>query len=300
MRHRLLAVASVAALVASLGATAGTEQAPDSPSFDAASIKPNKSGDGKVALFFQPGGRFNAIGVTLKMLIGAAYATPAPLPDYQIVGGPDWMGSDRFDVVAKAAGDPQPGPQGPPPIMFEMLRRLLKERFHLEVHNESRELPVYSMVTSRTDKKLGAKVSPAAVDCAALRGARGSAPPAGPPPVPTGFDRPQCGIRIAPGTMLAGSVTMEQLASAFSRLPIVARPVFNRTEVTGNFDLELKWTPPQIPAAAPPGAPPLPPIDPDGPSFFTAVQEQLGLKLESIKGPVDVVVIDRADHPTED
>ena len=300
MRHRFVVITSVAAVVAVLSVDVGVQQTPDNPSFEAASIKPNKSGDGKVALFFQPGGRFNAIGVTLKMLIGAAYATPAPLPDYQLIGGPDWIGSDRFDVIAKAAGDPQPGPQGPPPVMFQMLRTLLKERFQLAVHNESRELPVYAMVTSRSDKKLGSQIGPSAVDCAALRGARGNAPPAGPPPAPVGFDRPQCGIRIAPGTMLAGSVTMEQLANAFSRLPVVGRPVFNRTEVTGNFDVELKWTPPQIPAAPPPGAPPLPPIDPDGPSFFTAVQEQLGLKLDSIKGPVDVVVIDRAEHPTED
>jgi uncharacterized protein (TIGR03435 family) len=300
MRRHLLATTVVAASVGLLGFA---QDAAD-PAFEAASVKPNKSGDGRIALFFQPGGRFTATGVTLKMLIGAAYGTPAPLPEYQLIGGPDWIGSDRFDIIAKAEGDPQPGPQGPPPIMFQMLRTLLTDRFKLAVHTESRELPIYALVMSRADGTTGPQLNPAAVDCAALRGARGNAPPPGPPPgPPAGFERPPCGIRIAPGTLLAGGVTMAQLANAFSRLPVVNRIVDNRTALTGAFDLDLRWTPPQMPTSPPsppPGAPPLPPIDPDGPSFFTAVQEQLGLKLESTKGPVDVVVIDRAEQPTED
>ena len=292
-------------MVASFG-VAGAPQDVDSPAFEAASVKPNKSDDPRTALFFQPGGRFMATGVTLKMLVGAAYGTPAPLPDYQLIGGPDWIGSDRFDIIAKAEGDPQPGPQGPPPIMFLMLRTLLADRFKLAVHTDSRELPIYALVLSRVDGRKGPQLNPAAVDCAALRGARGNAPPGAPPglpPPPASLERPQCGIRIAPGTMLAGGVTMAQIANAFSRLPVVNRIVDNRTALAGTFDFDLRWTPPQVstsPASPPPGAPPLPPIDPDGPSLFTAVQEQLGLKLESTKGPVDVVVIDRAEHPTED
>jgi uncharacterized protein (TIGR03435 family) len=279
----------------------GFAQDADNPSFEAASVKPNRSGDGRIALFFQPGGRFMATGVTLRMLVGAAYGTPAPLPDYQLIGGPDWIGSDRFDIIAKAEGDPQPGPQGPPPIMFLMLRTLLADRFKLAVHTESRELPIYALVMSRTDGRHGPQLNPAAVDCAALRGSRGNAPPAGPPPgPPAGFERPPCGIRMAPGTMLAGGVTMAQLANALSRLPVVNRIVDNRTALAGAFDLDLRWTPPQMPASPPPGAPPLPPIDPDGPSIFTAVQEQLGLKLESQRGPVEVLVIDSAERPTED
>src|SRR5437762_7763951 len=120
-------------MVASLAVNAGTQQAAENPSFEAASVKPNKSGDGRISLFFQPGGRFVATGVTLRMLVGAAYGTPQPLPDFRLVGGPNWIGSDRFDIIAKAEGDPQPGPQGPPPAMFAMLRTLLKERFQLAV-----------------------------------------------------------------------------------------------------------------------------------------------------------------------
>ena len=294
-------------MVASLAVNAGTQQAAENPSFEAASVKPNKSGDGRIALFFQPGGRFVATGVTLKMLIGAAYGTPAPLPDYQLIGGPDWIGSDRFDIIAKAEGDPQPGPQGPPPIMFVMLRTLLSDLFKLAGHTESRELPIYALVMAKADGKRGPQLNPATVDCAALRGARANAPPPG-PPAPGNFERPQCGIRIAPGTMLAGGVTMVQFANALSRLPVVNRTVDNRTALAGTFDFDLKWTPDQLrdfkPSAdLPPGTLPLVngvPYDPNGPSIFSAVQEQLGLKLESTKGPVDVVVIDRAEHPTGD
>src|SRR6476620_6585992 len=124
MRHRLAVTAGVAAMVASLAVNAGTQQPEDNPSFEVASVKPNKTGDGRIALFFQPGGRFQATGVTLRMLVAAAYGTPQPLADSLLIGGPNWIGSDRFDIIAKAEGDPQPGPQGPPPTMFLMLRTL--------------------------------------------------------------------------------------------------------------------------------------------------------------------------------
>ena len=102
-------------------------------------------------------------------------------------------------------------------------------------------------------------------------------------------------------------MTMAQLASALGRMPAVNRVVVDRTGLTGGFDLELTWTPdpqfqlgPGAGPAPPPGAPAFPPVDPNGPSLFAAVQEQLGLKLESTKGPVDIVVIDQAEPPTED
>src|SRR5665213_1452900 len=88
---------------------------------------------------FQPGGRFVATNVTLRMLIGAAYGTPQPLPDFQMTGGPKWLDTDRFDVTAKAAGDPAPGLQGPPPTMFLMLQSMLEERFKLHVHYEVKD-----------------------------------------------------------------------------------------------------------------------------------------------------------------
>src|SRR6476619_2180775 len=111
--------------------TPGAAAAADQPTFEAASVKANKAG-GPFMIAFQPGGRFRATNVTLKMLIGAAYGTPQPLPDFQLVGGPKWLETDRFDVIAKAPGDPPPGPQGPPPQMFLMIQSMLSERFHLK------------------------------------------------------------------------------------------------------------------------------------------------------------------------
>jgi uncharacterized protein (TIGR03435 family) len=265
------------------------------PAFEVASVKPNKSGDGRVAMLGQPGGRFNASNVTLQMLISTAYGTPQPLPNFQILEGPDWIRSDRFDIVAKAPADTPPGPNSQ---MSLMVRTLLKERFGLVVHNEMRELPVYALVMARADRRPGPQLKPAAVDCAALmaRG-RGTAPP----PTSQPGERPPCGVRLTGGNLAGGGSSMAQLAFAISRF--VSRPVLDKTELSGSFDFDLQWTPEQMPPAAPagpPGAPPLPQIDPNGPSIFTAVQEQLGLKLESTKGPVDVVVIDRAERPTED
>ena len=105
-----------------------------------------------------------------------------------------------------------------------------------------------------------------------------------------------CGIRIAPGNMSVGGSTLAQFANSLSMF--VGRIVVDHTGLTDNFDFNLTWTPDQMPQR-PPGAPEPPPIDPNGPSIFTAVQEQMGLKLDSQRGPVSVLVIDRVEHPTE-
>ena len=294
-----------------VGITAVAAQDSANPSFEVASVKPNKSGDGRVMMGFQPGGRYSATGITVRMLINQAYR----IQPFQLLGGPDWLGSDRFDIIAKAEGDIVPGPTGPLPLM---LRSLLADRFKLAVHTETREMPVYALVKARSDGRLGPQLTPSEVDCAAARG-RGGPPPSGNPggpgapgfrgtnpPAPPIFGdggRPPCGQFVGPANIAAGGVTMAQLANLLSGR--VQRIVVDRTGMTGNYDLELSWTPDQMPQGPPPGAlpqgvPSLPPIDPNGPSLFTAIQEQLGLKLESTRGPVDVVVIDRVERPTED
>jgi uncharacterized protein (TIGR03435 family) len=304
MRTRLVVAAWVSAVVVvsippqveGQGQVSGAVE----PVFEAASVKANKSGDNRIGIGFQPGGRFRASNVPLRELISAAYGTPQPLPAFQISGGPKWIESERFDIVAKAAGDPQPGPNGPPPEMFLMLRNLLAERFQLTVHRESKELPIYTLVMARSDGRLGAQLRPAATDCAALMNATRSRG-GGPPPAPAPGERMPCGMRMFPGNLTGGASTMAQLTNVLARF--VNRTVVDRTGLAGVFDIDLQWTPDQMPQGRgdpPPGAPPLPAIDPNGPSIFTAVQEQLGLKLESTKGPVDVLVIDRVEHPTED
>jgi uncharacterized protein (TIGR03435 family) len=177
------------------------------------------------------------------------------------------------------------------------MRNLLVERFGLKARSETREMPRYDLVLARSDGRLGAQLTKSTTDCQAIFAAarRGGGPPA--PPAPG--ERPQCGMRIGPGVLSGGAFPLSQLATALS--PMVQRVIIDRTGLTGLFDIELKWTPDQFPQGAPPpGAPALPPIDPNGPSIFTALQEQLGLKLEATRGPVDVLVIDSVSQPTPD
>lgn len=279
--------------LAAQATASGQAPAVPSPTFEVASVKPNKSGQPFVSLGIQPGGRFTATNVPLRLLIRNAYQ----IQDFQLVGAPDWVSTDRFDIIAKAEGDvPPSAPGGPPgPIQF-MLRALLAERFNLKMHPERRELPIYAMVLARSDGKLGPQLRPTAVDCAAVQAARRGGPP--PTPQQPG-ERLPCGIRIGPGQLTVGSMPMSQLATLLS--PSVQRVVVDRTGLSGNFDFDLTWTPDQIPQGPPPaGAPQLPPIDPNGPSILTAVQEQLGLKLDSTRGPVDVLVVDNVEKPTPD
>jgi uncharacterized protein (TIGR03435 family) len=297
----LLALAS-APLVAftSQNAPAATQSLPQ---FEVASIKPNKSGDGRVMLGVQPGGRFTATNVPLRLLIRNAYQ----LQDFQVVGGPSWIADERFDIVAKAEandalGDPFRAEQtGQPSRGQLMIRALLAERFKLAVHNEDREMPIYGLVLARSDGKLGPQLKPSEVDCAAIIAAargrgRGPMPPGPPGP---GAPPPQCGIRIGPGNMAVGGSPMAQVANSLSIF--AGRIVVDKTGLSGAYDFTLTWTPDQMPGGGqrPPGAPEPPPIDPNGPSLFTAVQEQLGLKLDSQRGAVAVLVIDRAERPTE-
>ncbi len=306
MKMRCLsAAAAVAAIVGPAGLGVMIEprlraQAPQTaaagPAFEVASVKPNNSGDGRVMFANQPGGRFTATNVTLKMLIRMAYQ----LQDFQIVGGPGWMTSDHFDIVAKAEdGAPPETPsldRTAPTRTQLMIRALLAERFQLVVHTESRELPIYALVLARSDGKLGPDLHKSDVDCAALFAAgrgRGPLPPPGPPPA---GERMPCGIRIGMGNMAIGSAPLSQIANAMANF--LGRTVLDKTGLTGNYDANLTWTPDQMPQR-PPGAPELPPLDPNGPSIFTAVQEQLGLKLDSQKGQVSALVIDRAERPKE-
>jgi bla regulator protein blaR1 len=300
MRNVFAFVAGIAAVGATVAATTPwlAAQAPaSSPQFEVASIKPNKSGPGPMRIGFQPGGRFTAMNVPVRDLISLAYGQPQPLPNFQIIGGPGWVTSDRFDVTAKGEGDVQPGPGGAPMISL-MLRGLLAERFKLVAHEEIRDQPVYVLRLDRSDGKLGPAFKPSTVDCAAMRGANRGGPPPGPPPP---GQAPVCGMMMGPGRLMSGGTPMEVLTNTLSRL--VSRVVVDRTGLTGNYEATLEFTPDQsqLPpgglANLPPGVP-APPVD--GPSLFTALKEQLGLKLDSDHAPVRVLVIESIEQPTPD
>jgi uncharacterized protein (TIGR03435 family) len=268
------------------------------PKFEVTSVKksgPNRQG-GPFRFGMQPGGRFTVSGMPVSFLITMAYG----IQRFQLIGGPGWINSDRFDVNAVAEDVPvQPTPPGTPNRMQLLLRSLLEERFALVVHNETRELPLSYLVMAREDRKLGERLRPSTVDCRALFAARareGAPPPA---PLKPG-EMPPCGMMSGMGRIAGGSMPMSNLASLLASM--LNRPVYDRTNLTGNFDIQLEYTPDQMPQI-PPGAT-LPPgltlPSPDGPSLNTALQEQLGLKLEATRGPVDVLVIDSVEQPTPD
>jgi len=305
---RSAALVSSLAVGAVLAAQAPQEPPPGGWAFEVASIKPNNSGDGRVMMQMQPG-QLRATNVTLRLLIRNAYQ----LQDSQITGGPGWIASDHFDLIAKMPDGfqqtpgPPPAAGGPPTPVQLMMRALLAERFKLATHNETKDSPIYALVVARSDGKLGPQLKKSDTDCAAVLAAmRGRGPGAMPPPPGgpggRGGDNFPCGIRIGPGALTMGGTPLTNFAQSLGMF--AGRIVLDRTGLTGAYDVNLTWTPDQMPRPAGGGdQPPLingAAVDPNGPSLFTAVQEQLGLKLDSQRGPVETLVIDHAEKLVED
>jgi uncharacterized protein (TIGR03435 family) len=262
----------------SLLVIAVTLQSSVTPQFEVASIRSN-SGDpmGATRWSFE-NGRFTGTSVTVQMLVSTAYGEPQqPLADFQIAGGPQWLRTERFDVTGTVAAASPGTPLAP------LLRHLLEDRFQLRTHQEVRELPIYALMLANADDSLGPRLRRRTVDCAAVaQGAPGE----------------RCGGQIFPGTITARGTTMVQIISGLTRLlPNIGRLVVDQTGLSGSFDLDLTWLPDDG-AALPPGAA-APPIDPNAPTLFTALREQLGVKLEPTRGPVPVMVIDAISRPTE-
>ena len=314
MRHLLAIVPFF--LVATLSAQGpavflGPQQAPAPPwdaphlEFDVASVKTNKSGPTLMAMRTLPTS-FNMTNIPLRILITQAYR----LSNYQLVGGPNWLDSERFDIVAKA-------PEGSRPDQVPlMLRGLLADRFKLKVHAETRETQVYALALARDDGKLGPKLSKSTDDCekilaerraAAAARAGGTGPVPFTPPGPN--EKPVCTINMMPtqvpnGVPLlnfrGGGQPMQTLVNQISSF--LNKRVVDKTGLTGLYDFHLQFSmatqmplTTQAPGA---GTTPTAPID-DGPTMFDAVRE-LGLKLEAERGPVEHLVIDSVERPTED
>jgi uncharacterized protein (TIGR03435 family) len=235
------------------------------------------------------------INIPLRLLIRNAYH----VQDRQIVDAPSWISAERFDIVAKAPADlppPRPGDSG----TESMMKALLAERFKLAVHHETRELPAYTLEPARKDGKFGPRLRASTVDCAPIRAARQRGEPV---PEQQGVDRPQCGFRsqggrATGGQMLAGGFPLSELVSVLSQ--ILQQTVVDKTGLTGDFDFELRWAAETMPLGPTSDTGPSSGVDTNGVSIFTALQEQLGLKLTWGKGLVDVLVIDHVDRPTPD
>ncbi len=266
--------------------------------FEVASVKPNKSGDQRIMFGIQPGGRFTATNAPVVELIRQAYNIQF---SGQLEGGPEWMRSDRFDVLAKA-------PEGTGDLnrdlVSSMLQSLLADRFSLRIRRDRREMDTYDLVVARGDGTLGDRLTVSTADCAsrgrgAGAGARGAGPSGPPPGPPAAGAPPPCGMFMGLGRVSAGNVTMAEVARMLA--PRVNRIVEDKTGLTGRYQFELEFTPDQLPNTPPGGLPPgVEPPPSDGPSLFTALQEQLGLKLESARGAVEVIVIEQLERPTED
>ena len=280
------------ALLIFAGNVAGMAQSPGPVVFEVASVKPNNSGDFKRAIGPGPGGRFQALNQTLRELVSFAYGVDMSRARLQITGGPQWMDRDRFDIDAVA-----PGGSATPAQSREMVRALLSERFKLQAHRETREVPTYDLVLDRDDRRLGPRLRPSTIDCQARRAAAraGGPPPApqGPPPDPVTV-RPVCGLRQTPSMFAGDAVTSGQLVSALA--PAAGRIVFDHTGLSGYFDIDLEWNPGQEQTPRPDGAP-AQTINPSAPPIFTAIREQLGLRLEGGHAPIEVVVVHAAERP---
>ena len=260
---------SVLALSLLAGAVVAAQSAVPAPAFEVASVKPNTSG----GFNSSTGGNassFTAVNAPLRLLIVFAYR----MRDFQ-VSAPSWTESERFDIAARVA-------EGGPGDNRMRLQTLLAERFKLVVRRETREQPVYALVLARSDGRLGPRMKPSTVDCKAAALAAGGRSPCG----------MNTSVGTAAGKITAVGQTVAALADALASFGL-SRMVIDRTALTPAFDFELAWAPDTTNPSA--GA-----ATGDAPSLFTAIQEQLGLRLESQRGPVDFLIVDRVERPTPD
>ena len=232
--------------------------------FEVASVKPHKaSDDGRVAIQITPGGRWRATNVPLNLLVNLAYE----LKPGQVSGAPGWINAERYDIDAKL--DDSLGSNPKPEQMLPYLQSLLEKRFSLKYHRETKDMQVYSLVVAKSGSKL----------------------------VESKPDEAGPRIRMGRGQMSATKIDMDLLARELSRQ--VGRPVMNQTDLKGQYNLELTFTPENAPSGPPNSEAPASAPGGDAPTVFTALQEQLGLKLESKKAPVQMFVIDKIEKAQE-
>jgi len=244
-------------------------QSPD-PVFDVVSIKRNVSGSFPIGPEARRGGSFVAIGATLERIVRFAY----DLPTYRIIGGADWVRRDRFDIEARAGRDI------PSEAIQRMVRSLIADRFQLVIRQERRDDTIYALVLARDDEKLGPGLRRAAANCAQ---------PVGRGETMEETRTPNGGVSTQ-RTCAPMAVLVSSLSNALQA------QVDDKTALSGLWDSELSFTGERRRNTTPESVA----RDPnDAPALFTAVQEQLGLRLESGRGPVDVLVIEPAAQPAE-
>jgi uncharacterized protein (TIGR03435 family) len=244
--------------------------------FEVASVKRTTTNDGRGSFISPaPGGRFVATSASLRHIIQVVYG----VPPYALLGGPDWLDSTRYDIEAKAATDL------PMTQIYSMVRGLLAERFQLSVRMEQRDTPGYALVVARSDGRLGPSLTK-------LEGGCDTTPrEPGRPMVVDGL--PPCNRMFNSDRAIGmNGRPLDEFARALS--PHMGRPVANRTGLDGVYILRFRWEP-ELDAAAP-GQASAPSQEV---SLFTALEEQLGLKLVGERTTMDAVVIEHVERPTE-
>ena len=239
------------------------------PAFEVVSVKPHTSDDGRLMMVMQPGGRLVATNVPLRLVVRTAFQ----IQDDQIVGAPDWLDTDRFDINAKAPDDMRPEHIGP------MLKALLADRFKLRTRRDMRDIPVFALERVKRDGSLGSEMRP--TECPALE-------------IDLGQPKPCANISNGANFLTLRGAPIAVFAQYLA--PYVNRVVVDRTGLDGRYDIAIKWSPEQLAG----GPAPAPTVPQDRPGLFTALQEQLGLRLEASREIVDVLVIDSVQRPTPD
>ena len=269
---------TLAIIISAGGSTIGQERfASPELAFEVASVKANLNPDAPERIAVQPDGSARFTGFHIRTLIAMAYRAEGIQRFDQLVGGPSWISVDRFDIIAKA--DPRaPGSRDRLPTM---LRSLLRDRFGLRLHSETRKMPAYGLVMARRDRRLGRNLRESTIDCSGTTGTAAN-------PNPDQW----CGIRAMSGVITGHAVSAVQLAGNLSGYPTVDRFVTDRTGLTGRYDFELQYSP----AFLEPGDA----VSTAGPSLFTALTEQLGLRLQPETIVAPVLVIDHVERPAPD
>ena len=235
--------------------------------FEVTSVKRNVTNALGSGANVSPSGLLTIVNMPIRALL----RNVLELQDAQLIGGPDWMATERYDITAKAADN---SPRSEVPRMIETL---LRDRFSLKYHRETRALPVYALVRGPRGP-LGPNLRTTVVDCAARAGETRAG---------RGGSARECGFDRSPVSLRATGMDLASVAAMLSQ--IAGRIVVDKTELQGQYDFELKWADSSTVSADPLA---------DGSSIFTAVQEQLGLRLQADESPIPVLVIDSVERPT--
>lgn len=254
------------------------------PQFEVTSVHQNVSQSTSSKIDSELPDRFVATNVPLRFLILEAYE----LRNHELIGAPDWASDKSFDIVGIYGGASRPTAHE----IHLMLRQVLAERFGLRVHREQRELPAYDLVLARKDGRLGPRIHKSDMNCAGWLADGCPKTAAGPPsPVSPSGERPVCTTIATRKWLTGGARTMKDLAGSLQAM--LSRPVVDSTGLSGSYDIDLQWAAMDLHADETGSA-----TTGEGPSLFSAVSDQLGLKLVSRRQKFEVFVVDEIKRPT--